>query len=290
MKPQGLRTKIFLDSGGADETSAALDVLGFLDGQTTNPTYFAKSASVQERLARGERFTPLELLAAYRKTVESIRKIVPEGSVSIEVYADEHTSPDTMVAQAREMFEWIPGAHIKFPITSQGMRAAYKALESGIRVNMTLCFTQAQAAAVASMARGAKRGDVFVSPFIGRHTDAGRNGIEFIRNIIRMYREQDIGNIMVLSASLRSLEQFYAAIAVGTDIITAGLKYLQAWSEDGIKVPSKDFKYEPGSADSPIPYEDHDLSKPWDLFDIKSEMTDKGLRQFVDDWNNLLVK
>ncbi len=288
MRPENLQAKIYLDSGGADETRSALDLLGFLDGQTTNPTYFAKSAVVQARLAGGEKFSLPELLSTYRQTVGIVSSLIPAGSVSIEVYADHTTTADEMFSQAREMFAWIPNAHIKFPIIPEGMKAAHRALSSGMRVNMTLCFTQSQAASVAAMSRGARRGDVYVSPFIGRHTDAGRNGIEFIRNIIRMYRESRAGHIMVLSASLRSLDQFYAAIASGTDIITAGMKYLQAWAEDGKKVPPVDFAYDPGAASQPMPYEEYDLSKPWDSFDIGSELTDNGLRQFAQDWNNLL--
>lgn len=286
MRPKDLSTKIFLDSGGADDTKAALDAIGFLDGQTTNPTYFAKSNKVQRFLQAGNKFTNEELLKSYRETIESIGKLIPVGSISIEVYADQNTKAEEMVKQAQEMNKWIPNAHIKFPIIPQGMKAAYTALEKGIRVNMTLCFTQEQAASVYSLTKGANKGDVFVSPFMGRHFDAGRRGIDHVKNIIRMYEGGD-GHVEVLAASLRSLDQFFAAIRAGTDIITAGLKYIQLWGEQGVTIPGDEFSYNPEEKQS-IAYQEFDLSKSWDSFNINNEMTNNGFEQFARDWNALI--
>ena len=258
----------------------------FLDGQTTNPTYFAKSNKIQEQLKTGEKFTKKELLASYKETIESINKLIPNGSISIEVYADKLTTADGMIKQATEMNKWIPNAHIKFPIIPEGMRAAHMALEKGIRVNMTLCFAQEQAAAVYAMSRGVKKGDVFVSPFMGRHFDAGKRGIDLIQNIIEMYKPGD-GHVEVLAASLRSLDQFLAAIQAGTDIITAGLKYINLWAENGMNLPGDDFLYNPEGKEA-IEYQEFDLSKPWDSFNIEHEMTSNGLDQFAADWNSLI--
>src|SRR3989338_5182346 len=116
MRPANLKTRIFLDSGGADETKIALQAIGFLDGQTTNPTYFAKSNIVQERIKSQGKFAREELLDSYKFTVREISGLIPEGSVSIEVYADWQTNAEEMLDQAREMNTWIPNAHIKFPI------------------------------------------------------------------------------------------------------------------------------------------------------------------------------
>ena len=85
------------------------------------------------------------------------------------------------------MFGWIPNAHVKFPTSAEGLKAAEKAIGLGLRVNMTLCFSQAQAAAVYAATRGARKGQVFVSPFIGRLDDRGENGMDLIANILRMY-------------------------------------------------------------------------------------------------------
>lgn len=282
-----MQTKIFLDSGDPKETAEALRLLGFLDGQTTNPTYFVKSPQVQERLKTIGKFKESELLESYKKTIGEIERIIPEGSISVEVYGDQTTPAETMLKQARELFAWTPHAYIKFPIITEGMKAAQQAIAEGMRVNMTLCFNQEQAAAVYAMSRGAKRGQVYVSPFIGRHTDAGRQGLDLIRNIVKMYSAGD-GHVLVLSASLRGIEQFYAAMQAGTDIITAGFKYIKQWAEEGKREPGADFVYNPEGFE-PIPYKQYDLSKDWTEFNIQDPMTDKGLEQFVEDWKKVIV-
>ena len=90
---------------------------------------------------------------------------------------------EDMLPQGREMFSWIPNAHIKFPTSHEGLKAADQAVQEGLRVNLTLCFSQEQAAAVYAATKGAKKGDVFVSPFIGRLDDRGENGMDLIANI-----------------------------------------------------------------------------------------------------------
>ena len=172
--------RIFLDGGDPNDTRAVIAQLGFLDGQTTNPTLIAKNPEVRARLEHGERFQREELLAFYRGVVADIAALIPDGSVSIEVYADRNTAAEEMLAQAREMFAWIPNAHIKFPITAAGLTAAAQAIAEGMRVNMTLCFTQAQAAAVHAATRGAAPGAVFVSPFVGRLDDRGEHWMRLI--------------------------------------------------------------------------------------------------------------
>jgi len=153
-------TKIFLDSGDPQETREALKILGHLDGQTTNPSLIAKNPQAQ-----GKKFTSEEVYAFYRKVVEEISGLIPQGSVSVEVYADKNTRVETMINQAKEMNTWIPNSHIKLPITQNGLEAASALVKQGIRVNMTLCFTQQQAAAVYAATKGAKKGEVFVSLF-----------------------------------------------------------------------------------------------------------------------------
>ena len=287
MKPSNLKTQIFLDSGDPGETKIALELLGFLDGQTTNPSYYAKSPKVQEYLKTIGKFSKQELLLSYRRTIEAVAALIPKGSVSIEVYADKNIKAEEMLAQAKEMFKWTPNAYIKFPIIPEGMKAAQKALEEGMRVNMTLCFNQQQAAAVYAMSKGAKRGQIYISPFIGRHTDAGTQGLDLVRNIIRMYKAGD-RHILVLAASLRAIEQFYAVIFEGADIITAGFKYLKQWSEEGLKLPGGNFVYNPEGF-KPIVYEEYDLDKNWTSFNISDKLTSKGLDQFSQDWNNLIA-
>jgi len=147
-----------------------------------------------------------------------------------------------MLAQGREMFSWIPNAHIKFPTTHEGLTAAEHAIKEGMRINMTLCFSQEQAAAVYAATGGAQKGQVFVSPFVGRLDDRGGNGMTLIENILKMYKNSD-GHVEVLTASVRTLEHFLYAIALGSDIITAPFKILKEWGEKGLPMPDENFIY-----------------------------------------------
>lgn len=287
MKPAGLKTRIFLDGGDAKETAAVMQLLGFLEGQTTNPTLIAKNPAAAERLAAGKKFSSIEIYEFYRGVVTEVSKLLPDGSVSIEVYADKTTTAEAMFAQAKEMFSWIPNAHIKFPVIPAGLEAAEWCIAEGMRVNMTLCFSQEQAAAVASALRNAPKGAAFISPFVGRLDDQGENGMDLIANIARMYREQG-SNVEVLSASIRSLDHLYASIAFGANIATVPQKVLADWSAAGLALPDKGFTYTPANL-KPIPYQEFDLSKPYQSFKISHPLTDKGIDRFAADWNALIA-
>jgi len=220
MNLSSVKTKLFLDSADPEQTKNIKTILGRLDGVTTNPSLAIKNPAIKDLLGNREKVGRDELLNFYRETVEKISNLIPHGSVSIEVYADSNTTANEMFGQAKEMNSWIPNAHIKFPIVHEGLVAAEKAIGEGIKVNMTLCFIQAQAAAVYSATKGAKKGDVFVSPFIGRLDDRGENGMDLIKNILEMYKFGD-GHVEVLTASVRNLNHFKQAIKLGSDIITA---------------------------------------------------------------------
>jgi transaldolase len=286
MRPANLQTKIFLDGGDPGETKEAIRLLGFLDGQTTNPTLIAKNPSAQKRLAEGRRFQKEEILDFYRNVVSELSELIPQGSVSVEVYADPQTTADEMLAQGKEMFGWIPNAHVKFPITTNGLRATEAAIREGLRVNLTLCFSLEQAAAVYAATRGAARGRVFVSPFIGRLDDIGQNGMDLVANIVKLYESGD-GHVEALAASVRTIEHLEAALALRADIITAPLAVLAAWHERGLPVPGATFRYQPNLA--PIPYRDLDLNRDWREFDISHPLTDKGVARFAADWNALIA-
>ncbi len=260
-----METKIFLDSGDPQETRETLKILGVLDGQTTNPSLIAKNPQAQ-----GKKFTSKEVYGFYRKVVAEISGLIPQGSVSVEVYADKNTSAETMINQAKEMNAWIPNSHIKLPITQNGLEAASSLVKQGIRVNMTLCFSQQQAAAVFAATKGAKKGDVFVSPFIGRLDDKGINGLELVKNCVEMFKVSD-GHVEVLAASIRNLSHHLACLAMGADIITSPLTILKQWQE--IKS---------------IAYEKIELNKPWQEYDIKHELTDAGIEKFCIDWNQMI--
>jgi len=286
MRPNGLRTRVFLDGGDPGETRALLAQLGFLDGQTTNPTLISKNPAAQKRLAQGAKFTTAEILGFYRDVVTEISGLLPKGSVSIEVYADSATGADAMLLQGREMFSWIPNGHIKFPSTREGLKAAQAAVSENLHVNMTLCFSQEQAAAVYRATRGAQKGQVFVSPFIGRLDDRGENGMDLIANILRMYASGD-GHVEVLTASVRSLDHFLYALALGSDIITAPAGVLEAWGKKGMPVPGSGFSY-PAKGLKPIPFRPIDLGGNWQDLDVRHDLTEKGMEKFSTDWNNLV--
>src|SRR5208282_3986518 len=261
MKPQNLGSRIFLDGGDPDEAVKVISLMGFLDGQTTNPTLISKNPKAKERLEHGSKFTQDEIFDFYRNVVKTISALIPMGSVSVEVYADLSTPADKMLAMGREMFSWIPNAHIKFPSSKEGLKAAEQAVREGLRVNMTLCFTQEQAAAVYAATRGAQKGQVFVSPFIGRLDDRGENGMDLIAGILKMYRQGD-GHVEVLTASVRSMDHFLYALELGSDIITAPYEILRQWGQSGMPVPDAKYIYKHDSLKH-TPYKDIELSKNW---------------------------
>jgi transaldolase len=286
MRPNGLKTRIFLDSGDPAETKRIIEVLGFLDGQTTNPTLVAKHPQAQKRLAKGEKFSENEIYDFYKQVVTEISGLIPDGSVSIEVYADQSTTAEAMFAQGSKMYGWIPNAHVKYPITQAGLSAAEQTVKAGMRVNMTLCFSQAQAAAVYAATKSAKPSDAFISPFAGRLDDIGENGMSLVNNIVKMYEAGD-GHTQVLAASIRTMDHFMQSLALGADIITAPFGILEEWGKAGKPLPGPDFVYNPSGLKD-IPYEDISLDKPWSAYDIRHELTDKGITRFSADWNELI--
>ncbi len=279
-------TRIFLDGGDPIETQLVLQTLGFLDGQTTNPTLVAKSPGAQTRLLKGEKFTQTEIWEFYKKMVQDVSKLLPNGSISIEVYADTTTTAEEMLEQAKNLYAWIPNAHIKFPITNAGLEAASEAVKQNMNVNMTLCFTQAQAAAVYAATKGAARGQVFISPFIGRLDDQGENGMDLIANILKMYKNGD-GHVEVLSASIRTPDHMFETLRLKTDIITVPFKILQQCAKENWLIKTEDFVYD-SSHLKPIGYEECDLDQPWQIFNIQHPLTSAGIERFAADWNNLL--
>ncbi len=287
MRPENLMTRIFLDGGDPDESEELMHLLGFLDGQTTNPTLISKNPDAKIRMDQGNGFGEEELLDFYRQLVQEIAGIMPHGSVSIEVYAMPDTPASRMLEQGRKMFSWIPNAQIKFPCSHEGLKAAEQAVAQDIRVNMTLCFCQEQAAAVYAATRGANKGDVYVSPFVGRLDDRGQNGMALVENILRMYQQGD-GHVDVLAASVRSLDQLLYGIHLGCDIITAPYKILKEWGERGLTVPGPGYSYDPAGLRS-IPYEQVDLDQDWRQYEIGHELTVKGMEKFSEDWNQLIT-
>ena len=279
-------SKILVDGGDPEETLRIKQLLGFVDGQTTNPSLIAKNPEVKQLVSSGHRLTEHEEAAEYRKIVQAISPVVGSAGVSIEVFADLNATADQMLMQGREMFTWIPNAYIKYPCTSEGLRAAQRSVAEGIRVNMTLCFSQQQAAAVYAATKGS-RAPVYVSPFIGRLDDMGQNGVDLIRNIKRMFARGD-GHVWVLAASIRNTQQLLYSFQIGAELVTVPSKVLEQWIHDGRPLPDQTFTYKP--VGSEIPYEELELEQPWTSFNIEHELTTKGIQKFVADYRATLHK
>jgi len=286
------KTKILVDGGDPDETLRVKKLLGFVDGQTTNPSLIAKNPEIQQRTSSGHTLTPEEEMGEYRKIVQAISPLVGDAGVSIEVFADLDTRAEEMLAQGEEMFSWIPNAYIKYPCTHEGLRAAEMSVRQQIRVNMTLCFSQEQAAAVYAATNGSKE-PVYVSPFVGRLDDRGENGMDVVKNIKTMYRNGD-GHVHVLAASIRNLDHLLACFALDVELVTVPAMVLGKWAASNFPLPVQDFTYKAvGATGEPlkqIPYKALDLSIPWQSFNIAHELTTKGIQKFVADYRSTLKR
>ncbi len=280
------KTKILVDGGDPQETQRVKELLGFVDGQTTNPSLIAKNPHIKELLASGHKLSSQQEMDEYKKIAQSISPLVGNAGVSIEVFSDEKTSAQEMFDQGREMFTWIPNAYIKYPCTSEGLRAAQLSVRQAIRVNVTLCFSQQQAAAVYAATKGTKE-PAYVSPFIGRLDDIGQNGMDVVRNIKRMFSKGD-GHVLVLAPSIRSLEHLFYCFMLESELATVPTKILEQWAEKNFPMPNKEFQYK--SSGKPIAYEDLDLEQPWEKFNIEHELTRKGIEKFAADYRATLSR
>lgn len=298
MRPIALHSKIFLDGANPVETEEIINLLGFLDGQTTNPSLFAKNLFIQERIDSSNKFTKEQLLEEYKNIIQDIKEITPKSLISIEVYCDENTKSSEMISQALEMNTWIENAYIKLPITREGLKAANSLCKKGINLNMTLCFTQEQAAAVYAATIDAE-GDVLISPFQGRLDDNCKDGTDLIMNIQRMYSLSD-KHVKIVNSSIRDYTHFLYALYTKTEYITAPFNILNEWANNGLEVPGVDidedifkdkteyFKDIHNACIVGISYKEIDLSLEWGEYNISSDLTTQGIKKFSEDWNALL--
>ena len=190
--------KFFLDTANLDEIRQAA-ALGLCDGVTTNPTLVAKEGNVD-----------------FQKHIAEICKIV-SGPVSAEVTTDKR---DEMLKQGREYVKIAPNVVIKCPLTLDGLEATRILNDEGIKVNVTLCFSAAQAVCAA------KAGASFISPFLGRLDDIGDNGLRLLEEIIEIYDNYE-WKTEVLAASLRHPIHIIEAARMGADIATMPFKVFQ---------------------------------------------------------------
>lgn len=281
-----LKTRILVDGGDPEETRRVRELLGFVDGQTTNPSLIARNPEIRQLVASGHRLSEEEENREYRKIVQQISPLVGDAGVSIEVFSDLATTAEQMFRQGKEMFSWIPNAYIKYPCTKEGLRAAEMSVAQGIRVNITLCFSQEQAAAVYAATQGSRE-PVYVSPFIGRLDDRGENGVDLINNIKRMYAQGD-GHVLVLAASIRNLGHLLYAFSAGAELTTVPAHVLEQWAREKFPLPDTAFQYKP--VGTPIPYKQMDLNRRWQEFNLEHELTRKGIEKFAADYRATLYE
>ena len=190
--------KIFLDTANLDELRAAAEY-GIIDGVTTNPSLIAREGR------------PLE------EQIPAICGIV-NGDVSVEVIATEAGS---MIEEGRRLAAIHENVVVKIPLTKEGIKATARLSEEGVRCNVTLCFSAAQALLAA------KAGASIVSPFVGRLDDAGVAGMDLVRDIITIYGNYGFPT-EVLVASVRSPLHVIAAARAGAHIATIPAKVLES--------------------------------------------------------------
>lgn len=190
--------KFFIDTANLDEIREANE-LGLIDGVTTNPSLIAKESGVD-----------------FNEHIAKICEMV-KGDVSAEV-----TALDTkgMLEQGRELAKIAPNVVIKVPLTMDGLKATRIFREEGTKVNVTLCFSAAQALLAA------KAGASYISPFIGRLDDISQNGMQLILDIVRIYDNYGF-TTEVLAASIRHPMHIVEAALAGADVSTIPFKVIK---------------------------------------------------------------
>ena len=194
---QDLIMKFFIDTADTDEIKD-LAATGMVDGVTTNPSLAAKT---------GKSF--LELIGEICAVVD--------GPVSAEVTA---TDFDTMMKEAAALLEIASNVAIKVPLIPDGLKACKALSDDGVMVNVTLCFSSAQALLAA------KAGAAFVSPFVGRLDDIGADGMGLIDEICEIYANYDY-KTEVLVASIRHPMHVVEAARMGAHVATMPPKTLR---------------------------------------------------------------
>jgi transaldolase len=209
--------KFFIDTANLDEIREAGE-MGLIDGVTTNPSLIAKEGDVN-----------------FEEHIAKICEMVA-GDVSVEVTSLEARG---MLDEGRRYAKIAGNVVIKCPLTLEGLKATRTFRDEGTKVNVTLCFSAAQAILAA------KAGATYISPFIGRLDDIAQDGMQLIRDIVRIYDNYDFAT-EVLAASIRHPMHIVDAALAGADVSTIPFKVIQQL--------------------------------------VKHPLTDKGLDAFLSDW------
>ncbi len=215
--------KLFIDTANLDEIKKAND-MGIVCGVTTNPSLIAKEGR------------------DFHKTIQEIAEIV-DGPISAEVIAIES---DKMVEEALVLSKIHKNVVIKIPMTEEGLKAVKILSSKGIKTNVTLIFSAAQALLAA------KAGATYVSPFLGRLDDVGLDGLILIEEIVDIFNNHIDINTEIIAASIRNPIHVTKAASLGCHIATVPFKILNQM-----------------------------LNHP---------LTDKGIKQFLSDWDSTFNK
>ena len=202
--------KFFVDTANIEDIEKLIPT-GFVDGVTTNPSLIAKQG-----VDMGE-------------TIKAICSLV-NGPVSAEVTATEYTK---MLEEGLYLASLAKNIAVKVPLTFEGLRVCKALREKNIMVNVTLCFSAAQALLAA------KAGASFISPFVGRLDDIGEKGMDLIEDIVIMY-ENYAFETEVLVASVRTKQHVIDASVIGAHVATLPPKviyelYEHSLTEKGLK-------------------------------------------------------
>lgn len=190
--------KFFIDTANLNEIREAAE-LGLIDGVTTNPSLIAKEGGVD-----------------FKKHIAAICELV-QGDVSAEVTSLE---TEGMLREGREYARIAPNVVVKCPLTSDGLKATRRLTDEGTKVNVTLCFSAAQAILAA------KAGAAYISPFLGRLDDVGQNGLSLLAEIIEIYDNYE-WKTEVLAASIRHPIHVVEAARMGADVATMPFKVIE---------------------------------------------------------------
>jgi transaldolase len=191
--------KFFVDTADVNEIKEFSDI-GLIDGVTTNPSLIYKSGK------------------DFKEVIKEISELT-EGPVSAEVTS---LNKEEMISQGRVLSSIAENVVVKVPLTMDGLVACKTLSDSSIKVNVTLCFSSAQALLAAKM------GATYISPFIGRLDDISIEGLNLIEDIVTIYNNYpETINTEVLVASIRSPLQVTQAAQMGAGVATIPPKIIK---------------------------------------------------------------
>ena len=188
--------KLFIDTANVEEIREANE-LGVICGVTTNPSLIAREGR------------------DFKQVVTEITSIV-DGPISAEVVSLEH---DKMIEEALELAKIHKNIVIKLPMTAEGLKATKILSSKGIKTNVTLIFSSAQALLAA------RAGATYVSPFLGRLDDVGMNGMNLIEEIVDIFSQHAM-ETEIIAASIRTSIHVIDAARLGADIATVPYKVI----------------------------------------------------------------